>query len=137
MEISNAETRETEMDTVTITATDLEVLSRKVKQVRQEHRGVSVQVYIAAAIAREVSVARSCLVAGKVAVPTDVIRYVGTPRGLVGLLNDMHTLSLADSVIIRPLLSMPEGDDLFSSDVLPLMRAHLPQFEVLLVDGKA
>ena len=46
--------------------------------------------------------------------------YIGTPRGLAGLIADIHTLGIADGVLLRPLV-VPGVLSCILNDVLPAL----------------
>ncbi|ORA34610.1 hypothetical protein [Mycobacterium aquaticum] len=42
--------------------------------------------------------------------PGTALRYVGTPRGLAGLIADVQRLGIADGVVLKPLGDSPVAD---------------------------
>ena len=48
------------------------------------------------------------------------LRYAGTPRGLAGFIDDLHTLGIADGVTLLPLRAADNADCIIN-DVLPIL----------------
>jgi len=48
------------------------------------------------------------------------LRYAGTPRGLAGYIEDLHTLGIADGVTLLPLRAADNADSIIN-DVLPML----------------
>ena len=52
--------------------------------------------------------------------PGSALRYVGTPGGLAGFIEDLHTLGIADGVTLHPLRAADNAERMIN-DVLPML----------------
>lgn len=95
-------------ESVRIVATDLRDLSRKAAEVKLDRPGVPVLADIYVAVAKEAALARTELATAGVDVPENSLVYVGTPRGLAGLISDIRALDIADGAVLRPLTAGSE-----------------------------
>jgi hypothetical protein len=92
-----------------VQAADLRDAQQKVATVRAEvGHGVPTLLDVEVMIARDSRSARTSLAILDSALRTvrrpASLRYVGTPTGLAGLIADIHTLGIADGVILQPLV---------------------------------
>jgi hypothetical protein len=87
---------------IRLRATDLRDAARKAAALRAESSGVPVLLDIEVLIERDVASAFLALDALPAAAPTGM-RYVGTARGLAGLIADVQRLGIADAVVLLPL----------------------------------
>jgi hypothetical protein len=108
---------------VRVQAVDLRDAYQKVAAVRDEAgRDVPTLLDVEVVIARDSRSARTSLAILDSALhavrrPASLL-YVGTPSGLAGLIADIHTLGIADGVILRPLV-VPGVLSRILDDVLP------------------
>jgi hypothetical protein len=58
--------------------------------------------------------------------PGSALRYVGTPRGLAGFIEDIHTLGIADGVTLHPLRAVDNAERMIN-DVLPMLGLDIAQ----------
>jgi alkanesulfonate monooxygenase SsuD/methylene tetrahydromethanopterin reductase-like flavin-dependent oxidoreductase (luciferase family) len=121
---------------VRIQATDLRDAARKSAMVRAEARAQScrtppVLIDVEVLIDRDAASARNTLAAleSTRSEPPRSLRYVGTPRGLAGLIADIHVLDIADGVVLLPLTEAGVVD-LIIDEVFPMLRLHA-------IDGRA
>lgn len=71
--------------------------------------GCTIFLDVDATVHRDVRVALSA--AAGVASGEPALRYVGTPRGLAGFIDDLHRLGIADGVTLRPQRLAPCPED--------------------------
>ncbi|WP_157978611.1 MULTISPECIES: hypothetical protein [Nocardia] len=118
--------------TVRIQAPDLVEAAQRSAHVRTaaESAGgpatVSVLVEIAVMIARDAPAARDRLARLDAYLEQpwipDSLSYVGTPTGLAGLLTDLHSVGVADGVVLQPML-LPEVLEHIAFDTLPRLES--------------
>lgn len=53
---------------------------------------------------------------------SDRVRYIGTPRGLAGMIADVRALGIADAVVLVPLADCPVGE-LMLDELVPGLAA--------------
>ena len=95
------------MDGVRISAVDLQDAQRRAAAQRAAAPEDPVLLDIEVLIDRDIHVAFTALdgmPAGH------ALRYVGTPRGLAGLIADVQRLGIADGVVLMPLAGSPVTD---------------------------
>jgi hypothetical protein len=63
---------------------------------------------------------RTAMRAAEQLAPGSALRYVGTPRGLAGFIEDLHTLGIADGVTLHPLRAADNAERMIN-DVLPML----------------
>ena len=104
-------------DAIRVRAVDLRALGQHVAVVRAEYPSAAVVVDIDVMIADQATSARAALnrLGGE---HGDTLLYVGTPAGLAGLIADIHTLGIADGVVLLP-MTAAGNVDLIYDDVLP------------------
>ena len=88
---------------VRIRAHDLSDAARRAASARYDRPGVDVLVDIEVVIARDARTARKTMSEADGRGGGDTLSYVGTPTGLVGLINDIHGLGIADGAVLIPL----------------------------------
>ena len=94
-------------DGVRITAADLQDAQRRSARQRAENPATPVLLDIEVLIDRD---ARSAFDALADVPSGGGLRYVGTPRGLAGLIADVQRLGIADGVVLKPLTDSPVAD---------------------------
>lgn len=87
---------------VRIEAGNLRDAARREAVARELHPDATLLVDVEVVIAGDAQSARRRLAALDPATPA-TLRYVGTPVGLAGLIADIHTLRIADGVVLIPL----------------------------------
>jgi hypothetical protein len=107
---------------VRIQAVDLRAAIRKSAMVRADAatRGRPVLVDVEVLIDRDAASARNTLAALDATGPPETLRYVGTSRGLAGLIADIHILNIADGVMLLP-LTQADVVDRIVDEVFPLL----------------
>jgi alkanesulfonate monooxygenase SsuD/methylene tetrahydromethanopterin reductase-like flavin-dependent oxidoreductase (luciferase family) len=108
-----------------IRASDLRDAARKAAMVRADataegHRP-PVLIDVEVVIDRDAASARKTLATLESTPegPPRPLRYVGTPRGLAGLIADIHVLDIADGVVLLPLAEGVVG--LIVDEVIPML----------------
>jgi len=121
--------RGAEPDVVRITAADLRAAQRTTASIHTDAQrdctDVAVVVDLEVMIADDARTAvdqmnRHDALTGGPASP-DTLRYIGTPRGLAGLIGDVFTTGVADGVTVRP-LSLAAFDEFVDSTLPALAR---------------
>jgi hypothetical protein len=115
---------------VRVRAVDLRAAAQRSAAIRGANRSVmmppSVLIDVEVLIHRDARSARSELARldSRLDAPytsTSMV-YIGTPRGLAGLIADIHTLDIADGVTLLP-LSAPHVEEHILNNVMPLLEA--------------
>ncbi|MBN3456177.1 hypothetical protein [Mycolicibacterium sp.] len=95
------------MDGVRIHAVDLQDAQRRAAAQRAAAPERPVLLDIEVLIDRDT---RAALTALSTVPAGNTLRYVGTPRGLAGLIADVQRLGIADGVVLKPLGDSPVAD---------------------------
>ncbi|MHC9295142.1 hypothetical protein ACRCUN_21985 [Mycobacterium sp. LTG2003] len=95
------------MDGVRIHAVDLQDAQRRADKLRADAPDVPVLLDIEVLIDRDIHAAFAALDG---APSGHALRYIGTPRGLAGLIADVQRLGIADGVVLKPLAGSPVTD---------------------------
>ncbi|WP_157890405.1 hypothetical protein [Mycolicibacterium goodii] len=107
-------------DAVRITAADLADAQRRSARQRAASPTTPVLLDIEVLIDRDTRSAFDALAE----VPSGSgLRYVGTPRGLAGLIADVQRLGIADGVVLKPLTESPVAD-LMLEELVPGLAAR-------------
>lgn len=99
---------------VRLCATDLRSAARKAAAIRADDENVPVYLDIEVLVERDTASAFRAL--AELAEPASEpktpkpLRYVGTPRGLAGLIADVQRMGIADAVVVVPLGSCRVAD---------------------------
>ncbi|MDW5611874.1 MULTISPECIES: hypothetical protein [Mycolicibacterium] len=104
---------------VRIRGRDLREVAQRARSTREQQPGVDVLVDIEVMIAPTAPAARELMAAADPDRPAGTLRYVGTPTGLAGLINDLHALGIADGAVLQPLLASVAG--LIQESTLPAL----------------
>ncbi|WP_082945884.1 hypothetical protein [Mycobacterium sp. E1747] len=112
-------------DLTRVRASDMRHLAREAAAARAEHPDRDVVVDIHVVVAAEASAARAALAETGESPPADTLSYVGTARGLAGLVADLYALRITDGAMLIPLLG-PRMVERLRSEVLPQLRTLLP-----------
>ena len=114
--------------TVRIQATDLGQAQLTTKRLRsaearagRDPYGLVVLLDLEFLIAPDARTARTELAESNHPDCSATVRYVGTPRGLTGLISDIRAASFADGVTLIPLVTSVTAAELVSQQVLPLL----------------
>ncbi|CKG96512.1 hypothetical protein LTT02_16555 [Mycolicibacterium smegmatis] len=103
-----------------ITATDLMDAQRRSARHRAASPTIPILLDIEVLIDRDT---RSAFDALENAPKRGGLRYVGTPRGLAGLIADVQRLGIADGVVLKPLTDSPVAD-LMLEELVPGLSAR-------------
>jgi hypothetical protein len=93
---------------VRVHAADLQAAQRRSAAIRAAAPDSPVLLDIEVLIDRDVQSAFAAL--DGVPASAGALRYVGTPRGLAGLIADVQRLGIADGVVLKPLADSPVAD---------------------------
>lgn len=85
-----------------IRGVDLSDVARQSAILRRERPGIDVVADIDVVIAANASTARAMMTAQETGSPSGAILYLGTPRGLAGLITDIHALGIVDGAVLIP-----------------------------------
>ena len=96
-----------------VRAADLQGAQRQSAKLRDRTVFVDVEVLVDSDV-------RTAMRAAEEFGPGSALRYVGTPRGLAGFIEDLHTLGIADGVTLHPLRAADNAERMIA-DVLPML----------------
>ncbi len=96
-----------------VSAADLPGAQRQSAKLRDRTVFVDVEVLIDCDV-------RTAMRAAEELGPGSALRYVGTPGGLAGFIEDLHTLGIADGVTLHPLRAADNAERMIN-DVLPML----------------
>lgn len=105
---------------VQVDAEDLSSATKRAAAARDANLGADVLVNIDVMIADEAASARAELATAAGESRHDTMLYVGTPRGLAGLIADIHALGIADGAVLHPLSRGTEA--LVYEQTVPVLR---------------
>ena len=94
-------------DGVRVRAVDLQDAQRRAAMLRADAPEQPVLLDIEVLIDRDI---RSAFAALEDVPSGHALRYVGTPRGLAGLIADVQRLGIADGVVLKPLADSPVSE---------------------------
>lgn len=105
---------------IRICGSDLREVAQRASASREDHPGVDVLVDIDVVVAATAAAARDLVDTVDAVWRAGTLRYIGTPAGLAGLINDVHALGITDGAILRPL--SPAVADLIGQATIPLLQ---------------
>jgi alkanesulfonate monooxygenase SsuD/methylene tetrahydromethanopterin reductase-like flavin-dependent oxidoreductase (luciferase family) len=105
-----------------VSAADLQAAQRQSARLR-DGQGCTVFVDVEVLVDSDV---RTAMRAAEELGPGSALRYVGTPRGLAGFIEDIHTLGIADGVTLHPLRAVDNAERMIN-DVLPMLGLDIAQ----------
>ncbi|HET7668130.1 MAG TPA: hypothetical protein VFK56_19110 [Mycobacterium sp.] len=103
-----------------VRAADLQVAQRRSAALRAEAGDEACTVFVEVEVLIDTDVRAAMRAAEQFRASTATLRYVGTPRGLAGLIADLHTLGIADGVTLLPLRASDSAERIIN-DVLPML----------------